>query len=195
MTTIIKDGQQMDLRDFPALFLNSTGVRFEDEGWSQVFPVPQGQLSDPVLRRWEEGTPVLTNKGHWEQTWVEVDIYSDYTDPEGAVRTKAEQELAATVAAQDAETARLASIEQTRIQTLWQAAHDLEFASISGSAIGLITMGVMSSKPKAVAVYAWVKSIWTLYYIRKAGTSTDCDYSSVGPCPYSVPELIAELEV
>lgn len=90
--------------------------------------------------------------------------------------------------------ARLADIDNRRIAALWQAAHDLEFASISGSAIGLITMGVMSGKPKAIAVQAWIKDIWSLYYERKAGTSSDCDYSSVGACPHSVPELMLELD-
>lgn len=84
-------------------------------------------------------------------------------------------------------------LERQRIASLWQAAHDLEFASISGSAIGLITMGVLTGKPKAIAVQAWIKGIWELYYQRKDVNSTDCDYSSVGPCPHSVPELMTEL--
>jgi hypothetical protein len=80
-----------------------------------------------------------------------------------------------------------------RIAALWQAAHEYEYASISGSAIGLVTIGIMTGKPKCLAVQVWVTSIWSLYYTRKAGTSTDTDYTSVGPCPYSVPELMVEL--
>lgn len=83
--------------------------------------------------------------------------------------------------------------EPKRIAALWQAAHDYEFAQVSGSAIGLLAMGVMRSLPKCLAVQAWIKSIWTLYYSRKFGTSTDTDFSSVGAVPHSVPELMTEL--
>ena len=85
--------------------------------------------------------------------------------------------------------------EPQRIAALWQGAHDLEYAAISGSAIGLITMGVMQSLPKCIAVQGWIKSIWAIYYTRKAGTSTDTDYSSAGACPHTVPELMEELGV
>jgi hypothetical protein len=83
--------------------------------------------------------------------------------------------------------------EAQRIASLWQAAHDYEFAQVSGSAIGLLAMGVMQGKPKCIAVQDWIKTIWTEYYTRKAGASTDTDYSFAGPVPYSVPELMAEL--
>ena len=89
-----------------------------------------------------------------------------------------------------------AYIEQQRpvkIAALWQAAHDYEYAEISGSAVGLLAMGVMQGKPKCIAVQNWIKGIWELYYTRKAMESSDCDYSSCGACPYSVPELMGEL--
>ena len=84
-------------------------------------------------------------------------------------------------------------VEQQRIDALWQAAHDYEFAQVSGSAIGLLAMGVMQNKVKCIAVQDWIKGIWTEYYTRKANGSTDYDYSFAGPVPYSVPELMAEL--
>lgn len=84
-------------------------------------------------------------------------------------------------------------LEEERVGALWQAAHDLEYGSISGSAIGLITMGVLQGKPKCLAVQGWIKALWTEYYARKAGTSTDCNFSMLGACPYSVPELMVEL--
>ena len=91
--------------------------------------------------------------------------------------------------------ATAARIEAARIAALWQAAHDYEYAEISGSAVGLLAMGVMQELPKCIAVQNWIKSIWTLYYTRKAGTSAETDYSSCGACPYSVPELMTELGV
>ncbi len=84
------------------------------------------------------------------------------------------------------------------ISALWQAAHDYEYAQISGVAVGLLVLGVLQSKPKAYAVQMWSKAIWVLYYARKP-TITDVynpamqDFSSVGPIPYSIPELMAEL--
>ena len=83
--------------------------------------------------------------------------------------------------------------ELYRVARLWNAAHEYEYKEISGSAIGLLTIGVLQAKPKCMAVQTWIQSIWTEYYIRKAGTSTDYDFSFCGPCPYSMPELIQEL--
>lgn len=95
----------------------------------------------------------------------------------------------------DAETvaANQHAAEAGRVASLWQAAHDYEYAQISGSAIGLLAMGVMTGKPKCLAVHDWIKSIWTLYYFRKATGETSTDFSSCGECPYTVPELMAEL--
>lgn len=91
--------------------------------------------------------------------------------------------------------ANLAAAEASRIANLWQAAHDYEFEQISGSAIGLLAMGVMMGKPKCLAVQNWIKSIWTLYYTRKATGDDSTDFSTCGECPHSVPELMAELGV
>lgn len=82
---------------------------------------------------------------------------------------------------------------EARVASLWKAAHEHEFSQISGSAIGLLTMGVLQGLPKCLAVQYWIKSIWDIYYTRKANGSTDSDYSSVGECPHSVPELMQEL--
>ena len=86
------------------------------------------------------------------------------------------------------------------IKGLWQAAHDYEYEEISGTAIGLLVLGVIQNKPKALAVQAWSKSIWTLYYIRKAAVTEIYDpsllnFSSCGKIPHSIPELMAELGI
>lgn len=97
----------------------------------------------------------------------------------------------------DADAAKVArnqaDAESQRISRLWQAAHDYEFAQVSGSAIGLLAVGVMRDKPKCVAVQGWIKQIWAEYYTRKANGSSDCCYRVSGACPHSVPELMAEL--
>ena len=105
------------------------------------------------------------------------------TDPY-VVYTKKSQEQLDELAAQK---------EAQRIASLWQSAHDYEYAQISGSAIGLMAMGAMQAAPKCTAVQNWIKGIWSEYYTRKAGTSTDTDYSVCGACPYTVPDLMVEL--
>ncbi len=87
----------------------------------------------------------------------------------------------------------LAAIEVARVAALWQSAHDYETAQVSGSAIGLLAIGVIQSKPKCVAVQAWIKSIWSTYYERKGNGSTDFSFTVAGDCPYSVPDLMMEL--
>jgi hypothetical protein len=105
--------------------------------------------------------------------------------PEEDASWQAEQAAYLAQAAQSADAARVASI--------WKAAHEYEFAQISGSAIGLLAMGVMQGKPKCLAAQVWIKGVWTLYYERKAGGSTDTDFSVAGLCPHGVPELMLEL--
>ena len=83
--------------------------------------------------------------------------------------------------------------EKYRVEALWQSAYDYEREQISGSAIGLLAMGVMQGKPKCLAIQNWIKSIWTEYYTRKANGSTNYDFSVAGICPHTVPELMVEL--
>lgn len=86
-----------------------------------------------------------------------------------------------------------AAVEAIRVATLWQGAYDYEFAQISGVAIGMLVLGVLQAKPKALAAKGWSQSIWTEYYTRKANGSTDASYTALGDCPHSVPELMVEL--
>jgi hypothetical protein len=82
---------------------------------------------------------------------------------------------------------------------LWEAAHNYEFQQISGSAIGLLTLGVLRSLPKCTVVQAWIKSVWVLYYERKELISftsePDLDFTVAGTIPYTIPELMAEVGV
>lgn len=145
------------------------------EGYALVFPAP-APAHDPITQYVHEIAPVLTVLGHYEQAYAVLALDD------------------ATIAVNQAkEVERIAKIEADRIASLWQSAHDYEYAQVSGSAIGLLAMGVMQGKPKCIAVQNWIKGIWTEYYIRKAGTSTNYDFSAMGACPYSVPELMAEL--
>lgn len=85
--------------------------------------------------------------------------------------------------------------EANRVSMLWQNAYDYEFSQISGTAIVFLVLGVLQNKPKALAVKTWSQSIWTEYYVRKASGSSSMEYTAIGPCPYSVPDLIMELNL
>ena len=102
-------------------------------------------------------------------------------------------QVAAWQSAQDAATVA------TKIERLWAAADAYTSSHISGVAIGLLTIGVLQSLPKALAVSAWSSAVWDDYYARKAlvtASSVDnLDFSSHGAMPHSVPELRAELGI
>ena len=89
--------------------------------------------------------------------------------------------------------AERAKIDAERITKLWQAAHDYEFASLNGSAVGLVTLGIIQSKPKCLAIQGWTAALWTEYYTRKANGSMDTDFTTVGACPHTIPDLMTEL--
>lgn len=86
-----------------------------------------------------------------------------------------------------------------KVETLWSAADSYINNFISGVAVGLLTIGVIQQKPKALAIMDWTSKIWAEYYIRKALITEDSienlDFSSFGPIPFSVPELQAEVEL
>lgn len=95
--------------------------------------------------------------------------------------------------------AALNRLKQDNIAALWRAATDYQESFISGAAIGLLTMGVMQQKPKAMAVMGWIDSIWNnQYYPRKEfitymRNEALYDFSVCGAMPYSVPEISAEV--
>jgi hypothetical protein len=116
-------------------------------------------------------------------------LWIDTTDGRGPVRNP---DITDTEFAEGLE-----EMKNANIATLWQAAHDYEYAEISGSAIGLLVVGVLQGKSKSLAVREWIDSIWTLYYARKPLVQAQLDpalldFTSCGPMPFTVPELRAE---
>ena len=92
----------------------------------------------------------------------------------------------------------LATVRDLNVASLWQAAHDYEYQQISGTATGLLAIGVLKQRPVALAIQNWVLSIWNLYYQRKASVTelsdpTLCDFSVCGPMPHSIPELMSDV--
>lgn len=123
---------------------------------------------------------ILFKDNKWIQEW-EVLSYS-------------KEQIYANLAAKKAEEDE---IIKEKIENLWQAADKYTSSFISGVAIGILTIGVLQQKPKALAVSDWSSRVWAEYYIRKSQVTKNSednhDFSSFGPIPYSVPELQAEL--
>ena len=99
---------------------------------------------------------------------------------------------------QDEFNAGLAALAAQNVDALWQAATDYQEAQISGAAYGIVTLGVIQQKPKALSVMAWINSVWALYYTRKPKVTstwdaTLLDFSSCGNMPCTVPDLMVEL--
>ena len=166
-------------RDIRSAFPNTSFPQpFNPEGYAWVFPVPQPTF-DQYSQKCLEQPPELTDKGTWQQVWEVQDLTSE--ELEAAQARKAADEAAK---------------EAARIASLWQAAHNKEFSAISGSAIGLLALGVLQQKPKCTDVQNWIQTLWNGpdgYYSRVESGSTDTDYSNIGDMPYRVPELITEV--
>lgn len=66
-------------------------------GYELVFSTPQ-PVHDPVSERVQQSTAVLTDKGHYAQTWLVLPRFEDYTDDLDVFHS-AESQLAAAIAA------------------------------------------------------------------------------------------------
>ena len=86
------------------------------EGYAVLFASPQ-PAHDPITQAVRETTPVLTDKGHWEQTWEVVPRFAEYTDDEGVTHTVAEQEAAAIAADAEAKAAAAREAAKAARQT------------------------------------------------------------------------------
>lgn len=90
------------------------------EPYAPVLNSPTPVVPNPVLQFAREITPKQDELGNWMQQFEIVDIYSDYTDVEGVLHTKAEQEAAAIAKDEDAKkAANKAQAESLLKETDW----------------------------------------------------------------------------
>lgn len=171
--------------DFPEVSLPPA---LTDEILASIGVLPVEQVApgyNPITQSATELPPALVD-GKWVQQWEIVELFSTQAEKDAAI-------------AADIETKDLADAQTiaNKIEALWAAADRYVTGYISGVAIGILTIGVIQSKPKAIAVTGWSSSIWAEYYARKALVTIDSvdnlDYSTFGAMPYSVPELQAEI--
>jgi hypothetical protein len=89
-------------QDIKNLFSNTsfTANFIPPENFVWVFPTPQPECINE-LQYAVEDIPVLTSKGHWEQTWKFVDRFGDFVDGDGVFHTKEEIELYAIKSQED----------------------------------------------------------------------------------------------
>ena len=96
-TTNLTQHSESDIR---ALFPNTSfPVPFvAPEGYVLVFPAPQ-PVFNPVTQRVQETTPVLTAKGHYEQQWEIVELFSTQAEKDAAIAADIEAKRKASVPA------------------------------------------------------------------------------------------------
>ena len=87
------------------------------EGFAIVFPAP-APTCDPITQIAREVAPIVTDKGHYEQQWEIVDRFIEYTDEEGVLHTKLEQEDIARNAAFKATVPKSVTMRQARLAML-----------------------------------------------------------------------------
>jgi hypothetical protein len=90
---------------FPAVFVPPSNFKL-------VFDTPK-PIHDTVTRQAIQTPPVLTSKGHYEQSWEIVPKFVEYTDDEGTVRTVVEQEASVVMDS----IARLVSVKKEDIRS------------------------------------------------------------------------------
>ena len=148
-------------RDIRAAFPNTSfTVPFQPpEGYAWIFPSPQPE-HNRVTKSVREVTPVLTDKGHWEQRWEVVPLFSEYTDSSGVLHTIQEQEavaiandntLIATLARETAKQARQVAVESITVTTSAGNTFDGDETSQTRMARAIL---VLSSG--AVSTVTWV---------------------------------------
>jgi hypothetical protein len=97
-------------RDIRAAFPNTSFPEpfTAPDGYEWVFPVPQPAY-DPITQAVRETTPVLTDKGHWEQQWEVIDLDAE---------TVAANQAQVNAARKQAVLSELASIDLKSIRAL-----------------------------------------------------------------------------
>ena len=129
------------------------------EGYAWIFPSPQPE-HNRVTKSVREVTPVLTSKGHWEQRWEVVPLFSEYTDSSGVLHTIQEQEavaiandntLIATLARETAKQSRQVAVENITVTTSAGNTFDGDEASQTRMARAIL---VLSSG--AASTVTWV---------------------------------------
>jgi len=160
-------------------------------GYQPITKVPAPY--NPVTEELISQPPTQNADGQWEIVQVPAPLDPAIVANNCHWITKLTPEITAILQAAGFYDRIAVEVETRRIQALWTYASQFESNAITATVAGLVTRGVIQNKPKALAVQAWVDAIWAEYYARKASGSDNIDFTTVGTCPHTVPELVAEL--
>ena len=153
-------------------------------------PAPYNPITEELISQ----PPTKNASGQWEIMQVPTPLDPAIVANNCSWITKLTPEITAILQAAGFYDRIAVEVEARRIQILWASANQFESNAISATVASLVTRGVLQSKPKCLAVQAWVDALWTEYYARKASGSDDMNFMpAVGLCPHTVPELVAEL--
>ena len=88
----------------------------------------------------------------------------------------------------------------SKIETLWQAATAYEHSYVANGAYAALLEAKLAGSTKATDFGNWISSIWTEYYSRRDSVTAaqtqeaidlvSDDFTSVGPPPYSIREVL-----
>lgn len=153
-------------------------------GDQQVIPIDEtGGYFDPTKILWDERTQGALPEITVGKMYIEngqLVTGTDYTPAYQAYLNSLQQ-----------------LVVSSNIADLWNAADRYIYSHINGIGYGLLALGVMSAKPKAIAVAAWVDSVWTECQKRQLavtpGSAINIDFSSFEPMPFTVWELRDEV--
>jgi len=177
------------------IYVNKTDL--SEYRYGDDFTCEGGHTRSPSAAVLEQEGFVLPATPAYDETTHYLPVTDKFEIVSGVVIHRVVAFTTEELASNEEENAQLeADIIAGNVAMLWRAAHDYEYSQVSGTAVGMVTIGIIQGLPKCLAVSAWCSTIWTLYYVRKAevvaGGSADLDFSWCGEIPYSVPELMVE---
>ena len=111
----------------------SFATPFSPDGYAVVFDVPQ-PVYDKYSETVQQGLPVLTSKGHWEQTWSIIQLEGDALIDAQAQKVEDEKaKIKADIAAlEEKVTPRRTREAILAIDTVWLADIELQIQELRG---------------------------------------------------------------
>ena len=175
-----KDGTEFTLREVKAIHRNVSFKSPTQLGYTSILPTPKpttGELEQAV----KDGTTIdeLSNR---VRAWKVVDMFSDYTNDEGVVVTKAEQEAEYLAKKMQDKAKSAEQAVQTHINT---TVKDLGYDDENSIAKYLVADNPFYTECKAISL--WIGSVWVYLHTVQA------DVLASNRTEPTIEELIEEL--
>lgn len=177
-----KDGKEFTLREVKAIHRNVSFKSPTQLGYTSILPTPKPEVGE-LEQAIKDGTTTDAN-GNIVRAWKVVDMFSDYTNDEGIVVTKAEQE---------------AEYLTKKIEDKAKSAEALVQSHINSTVKGLgyddensIAKYLVDTNPfyiECKALSLWIGSVWVAVHGIQA------DVMAGNRTDPTLEELIAELPV